>query len=401
MRLARCLLTLVSTPTALVAQDTVMVRAGRLLDGRGGVQRDVVVTVVGSAIARVGQHRGPVTYDLSPLTVMPGGIDTHVHIASHFDPDGRAHNSPPGDQLPEEEMLHLVGNAWRTLAAGITTVQSLGDRWDVPLRDAIARGDVPGPRILTSLEWVADPSDGLGGLRAAVRDRVDGGADVIKIFASKSIREGGVPTLTEDELRGACAEAHRLGKRAVVHAHAVEAARRAVRAGCDQIEHGILLDAPTLRLMADSGVIYDPHTHLVIENYFTHKDRFLGTGNYTEEGFEHMARAVPLMVDVFQQALATPGLTVVFGTDAVAGAHGRNWEELIYQVNTLGRDPMAAIVSATSVAAVTLALEGEIGAIAPGLAADIIAVRGNPLEDITAMRHVAFVMKGGTVWVNR
>lgn len=391
---------LAALPALAAAQEPITIRATAVLDGRGTVLENAVIAVEGARIATVGPRAGPVTYDLTGLTVLPGGIDTHVHISSHFDADDRAHNDPPGAEPPEVAILHLAGNAWRTLRAGVTTVQSLGDAMDVPLRDAIARGTIPGPRILTSLEWVTDASHGLDGLRAAVRDRVERGADVIKIFASRSIRDGGGPTLTEEELRAACGEAHRLGRRAVVHAHAAEAARRAVHAGCDQIEHGALLDAATLRLMADSGVILGPHTHLIFENYFANKARFLGIGNYTEEGFTHMERAVPLMLDVFRQAIATPGLDVVFGTDAVAGAHGRNWEELIYRVERAGQDPMAALVAAASLAARSLGLADRIGTIAPGYKADVIAVAGNPLDDVTALRRVVFVMKGGVVYKN-
>lgn len=391
-----CFLT--GSTVAYARDKPVVIHAGALLDGHGGRVRDTYLIVDGDRITRIGEWDGPVTYDLSAYTVLPGGIDTHVHIASHFGADGRANNDPGGEADRGPAMLYLVENAYVTLMAGITTVQSLGARIDADLRDAIDRGILPGPRLITSLDWVTDASGGLEQLRETVRERVAAGADVVKVFASKSIREGGVPTMTEDELRAACAEAHRLGRRAVVHAHAADAAQRAARAGCDQIEHGILLDEPTLQLMAENGMVYGPHTHLVLENYFTHKDRFLGTGNYTEEGFEHMERSVPIMLDVFRAAIATPGLDVVFGTDAVAGAHGRNWEELIYRVDVAGQAPMDAIVSATSLAAKSLGMEDEIGTLAPGYRADVIAVAGDPLDDIGAMRKVVFVMKGGKVY---
>jgi len=152
--------------------------------------------------------------------------------------------------------------------------------------------------------------------------------------------------------------------------------------------------------MADHGTFFDPNLYLVFQNYFDNKARFLGMENYTEEGFAQMHRAVPLVLAVFKQALRRPKLRIVFGTDAVAGAFGKNWEELIYRVQVGGQPPMAAIVSATSLAAQSLALADTIGAIAPGLEADLIGIDGNPAEDITALRRVVFVMKGGTVVKN-
>ena len=221
-----------------------------------------------------------------------------------------------------------------------------------------------------------------------------------KIFASRSIREGGVPTLTEVQLAAACDEARQLGVRSVVHAHAAEAVARAARSGCTVVEHGGLADGPALTALAEAGTYYDPHTSLVIQNYLDNKERFLGIGNYTEEGFSFMEGLLEGMVGVFAEALATPGLKIVFGTDALAGSHGRNWEELIYRVEVGGQDPADAIVSATSLAAESLGLGSEIGTLAPDFAADLVAFDGNPAEDITALRRVVFVMKGGVVYRN-
>jgi imidazolonepropionase-like amidohydrolase len=295
-------------------------------------------------------------------------------------------------------MLHAVENAYLTLAAGITTVQSLGARSDRDLRDWIARGVIPGPRIITSYEWVTEGDEQT--LRRAVRERVEAGADAVKIFASLSIREGGAATLSEEQLRAACGEARARGRRAVVHAHAAEAMQRAAAAGCTTIEHGALASDAALAALAARGIYFDPNVHLVFQNYFDNEQRFLGQGNYTEQGFVEMRRAATAMIAVFKRALATPGLKVVFGTDAVAGAHGRNWEELIFRVQQGGQDPMAAIVSATSLAAESLGLGDSLGSIAPGMEADLIAVDGDPLRDITALRRVVFVMRGGKVHGN-
>ncbi len=289
-------------------------------------------------------------------------------------------------------------NAYVTLMAGITTMQSLGSPVDRDVRDWIARGVIPGPRILTSLGSITQRTGTPEEIREVVRQRAADGADVIKIFGSASIRVGGGPTMSVEQMEAACGEARNQGLRSAVHAHGPESVRRAVMAGCTVIEHGALLDDASLDLMAAHGTYYDPHIGLIFRNYFENKEKYLGVGNYTEEGFAQMERAVPTALDVFKRALTRSDLKVVFGTDAVAGAHGRNFEELIYRVQEGGQDPMEAIISATSLAAASLDMDDTIGSIAPGMEADIIAVDGNPLEDITALRRVVFVMKGGTVY---
>ncbi|MFY9820831.1 MAG: amidohydrolase family protein [Thermoanaerobaculia bacterium] len=391
--------------TAALAQAPapVTLRVGRLLDGRGGAQDDVTVTVEGSRIIAVKKVEpggaGNTTWDLRNLTLMPGGVDTHVHIGWHFDRNGKTHDDgkpePPG-----QTELYAAENAQATLMSGITTVQSLGAPEDKDLRDWIARGTIPGPRVLTSLEPLEDPKLTPGQIRKIVRERAEQGADVIKIFASKSIRDGGAPTWSQEQLDAACGEARSRGLRSAVHAHGIESARRAALAGCTSVEHGVLLDGATLKVLARHGTYFDPNTDLVFRNYFENKERFVGVGNFTEEGFAQMHRAVPLALAIFKAALVTPGLKVVFGTDAVAGSHGRNFEELIYRVEKGGQDPMAAIVSATSLAAESLGLKDKTGAIAPGLEADLIAVEGDPLKDIHALQHVVWVMKGGKVVKN-
>ncbi len=398
--LARVALALALPTTGLAQAAPVLIRAGQVLDGTGRALGLSTIVIEGSTIASVTDDRSrEPTYDLSHLTVMPGGIDTHVHISSHFDDDGRVHRARDESEEPREKlMLYVAENAYVTLMAGITTAQSLGARIDWHLREAIARGVFPGPRLLTTYEWITEgtPDE----LRAAVRERIEAGANAVKIFASRSIREGGVPTLSQEQLTAACDEAARLGVRAVVHAHAAEAAIRAARAGCTTLEHGGLVNDEALDLMASEGMFYDPHTSLVIQNYLDNKERFLGIGNYTEEGFQHMERLLVGMRDIFARALECADLKIVFGTDALAGSHGRNWEELIYRVNVGGQDPMSAVVSATSLAAASLGLEDEIGTLAPGFEADLIGVDGNPAEDITALRRVVFVMKGGVVYKN-
>jgi imidazolonepropionase-like amidohydrolase len=377
---------------------TITVRAGLLIDGAGGVARDRTIVIEGSRIVAVREGGGDVDYDLSRFTVMPGGIDTHVHINWHFDPDGRTHHLSAQEESAAQAMLYSAENAFATLRAGITTVQSLGASSDRDLRDAIARGALPGPRILTSIRSLSDRTGDPAAIRAAVRRLAEDGADVIKIFASASIRDGGAATMSQAQLDAACGEASALRLRSAVHAHGPESAQRAVRAGCTVIEHGALLDDATLDLMAERRVFYDPNIGLVLQNYLEHRERFEGIGNYNAEGFAHMERAVPAALDVFRRALRRDGIRIVFGTDAVAGAHGRNFEEIIYRVQQGGQAPMAALISATSLAAASLGLGDRVGRVAPGHDADLIALAGDPLEDITALRRVAWVMRAGRVY---
>jgi len=326
-------------------------------------------------------------------------IDTHVHIGWHFDRTGRT-PSREVEETPEEAVLYGAENAFRTLMGGVTTVQSVGAEVDAPLRDAIARGLMPGPRILTSLSAITDRTGSPSEIRDRVRALAGQGADVIKIFASASIRVGGTPTLSQEQLDAACGEATAQGLRTVVHAHGPESAARSARAGCTTIEHGALLHRRDLELLAEHQMFYDPHIHLIYRNYFENRDRFIGVGNYTDEGFEQMRQAIPAALDAFQEALTVPGLRIVFGTDAVAGSHGRNYLELVNRVEDGGQTPMAAVVSATSGAAESLGLADEIGTIAEGFSADIIGLAGDPSADIEALGRVVFVMKGGVVHRN-
>ena len=387
----------------------ITIRAARVLDGRGGLRRNAVVQIDGGRITSVGPKAGAVTYDLSTLTLLPGFIDLHVHIGWHFGKDGRMDNR---GETAEELALAGAANAWATLIGGFTTVQSVGAASDVPLRDVIARGVLPGPRLVTSVRQINERSGaprGQGGpppiatpdqLRQAVRDAKEAGADLIKLFASASIRDGGKQTMTDDQLVAVCGEARTLGLRTLVHAHSPDSIKAAVLAGCTQIEHGIFATDEVLKLMADKGVYFDPNIGLVLQNYLENKPKFLGIGNYTEEGFAAMQKAMPINFEMFRHALRTPNLKIVYGTDAVAGAHGRNIEEAIVRVSECGQKPMDAIVSLTSLSAESMRMTDAIGAIAPGLQADLVAVDGDPLTDITALRRVVFVMKGGRVYRN-
>jgi len=407
-RLLRIVLTIgisgVLTPP-VPAQKTaanrhLVIAAGTVLDGKGHTLHDVHITIAGSRISAITPGAsGPADYDLRGLTVLPGWIDAHVHVTWIFGKDGKNAGT---DGTTQADAYRAASNAWLTLMAGFTTVQSVGAANDVPLRDSIAQGILPGPRILTAVEPLEGRGEATGTpdeIRAFVRKQKAAGADVIKIFASKSIRLGGGMTLSQDQLNAACDEARKQGLRTLVHAYK-EAVRAATLAGCNEIEHGTLASDDDLKLMAEKGTYFDPQCGLVIENYLLNKDKYLGTPGYTAEGFAAMEKILPMNHEIVEHAARTPGLKMVFGTDAVAGTHGRNAEEFIDRVRDCGVDPMAAMVSANSLGADALGLADQIGTIAPGLEADIIALDGDPLRDITAVRHVVFVMKGGVVFRN-
>src|SRR5207249_7694792 len=253
-----------------------------------------------------------------------------------------------------------------TLMAGFTTIQSPGQANDVQLRDAIARGIFPGPRILTSIRQITEDSGTPDEIREKVRQLKRDGADVVKIFASASIRDGGKQTMTDAQIEAVCGEAKAQGMRTMVHAHSPESIKASVNAGCDQIEHGVFATDEVLKLMADKGVYFDPNVGVVLQNYLRNKSKYLGIGNYNEEGFAYMEKGLALNEAMIKRAVATPRLMMVLGTDAVAGAHGHNADEIVARVKQGGQKPMDAIISATSLAAKSLGLEKAIGTLGPG-----------------------------------
>ena len=381
-------------------EGTIVLSADRVLDGRGGVLENHGVAVRDGRIVAV----APATdlpagerHDFPGGTILPGLIDTHVHLGWHFGEDGKLARG----SAPETEAMHAVENGIRMLEAGFTTVQSLGAPVDGPVRDAVNRGVVPGPRIITTLGQLSARTGGEDELVVEVNRLADAGADAIKIFASESIRVGGGPTLSQEELDAACGAANGHGLRTLVHAHGPVSATRASRAGCTTIEHGALLDQETLDLLAANGTFYDPNTYLIFQNYFEQKDRYLGIGNYTEEGFAAMESGRVRAMETFRMALATDGLKIVFGTDAVAGAHGQNAREAVARVEEGGQNPADVVVGLTSLAAESLGLADEIGTVAEGYAADLVVVDGDPATDMTALQRVLLVMKGGRIHERR
>jgi len=381
------------------AQDRrLVIGASGVLDGKGGVRRDTRIVIEGGTIVALDPKAGPVDHDLRGLTVLPGWIDAHVHLTWIFGRDGKNLNS---GETTMDAAYRTAANARADLMAGFTTVQSVGSPGDVPLREVVAQDLLPGPRILTAVEGLIGRGTETGTpdeIRAFVRRQKAAGADVIKILASGAMLAG-EPTLSQEQLAAACDEAKAQGLRTLVHAYR-DAVRAATLAGCTQVEHGLGATDDDLRLMAERGTYFDPQAGLILENYVLNKSRFAGSPFFpkTEDEMVRTAeKARPLFRDVMRRAAQINGLKIVFGTDAVAGSHGRNAEEFILRVRECGADPMAALVSANAVAAEALGMADRIGSIAPGLQADLIALDGDPLKDITAVRRVVFVMKGGVI----
>ena len=388
-----------TAPAPAPSATPVIILTDHALDGRGGVLNTARIAIAQGKITSLtaAQSSTATTIDLRGYTVLPGWIDTHVHLDSHFDRSG--HNATRAEPAAEAA-LGMANNAWVTLMAGFTTVQSVGANSDAPLRDMIRDRGLPGPRVLTSLSPIqADTLASSDSLRAMVRRRKEQGADLIKIFASKSQRVGATPTITEDQLRVLCDEAKAVGLRAMVHAYRSQTGA-AARAGCREIEHATYSTQADVDATVRAGAYLSPQVGLVVQNYLENRARYVGVGGFTDEGMNIMERDLPRDFEICTLAVRTPGAKVVFSTDATAGAHGRNAEELVCRVKDGKQSPIDAITSATSLGAAALRMGDQIGSIAPGLQADLVAVKGDPTKDITAMRNVMFVMKGGRVYRN-
>jgi imidazolonepropionase-like amidohydrolase len=388
---------LVAFLLALIAQASeptrIVIAVGTALDGRGGVLHDTRLVVADGRIVAIDPKASPIDYDLRTLTVSPGWIDTHVHLNWHFDDQ---HKSVSNGDPPDVAALFTAEDAWVTLQGGFTTVQSVGAAIDGPVRDRINRGVLPGPRVLTSLRQITNRSGDPDALRALVRQTKQEGADVIKLFATSGLGAGGGQTMTDEQIQAVCGEAKAQGLRSVGHAIGDKGARASVLAGCTAIEHGPFVTDETLDLMVQHGTFFDPNL-LVLHNYLDNRSGF---PSFTEQTLATLEKGIAPMADALRRARAHH-VKIVFGTDAVAGSHGRNAEEFIYRVKEAGEKPMDVLVSAASMAAESLGMGGTLGALAVGCAADIVATDGNLLDDITAVRRVRFVMKGGRVYRER
>jgi imidazolonepropionase-like amidohydrolase len=385
-----------------VAQNRVVLTAGTVLDGTGKVMKNQQIVIENGKIVSVGPVAGgaKADYQLGNVTLMPGWIDTHTHLQWHMN----AENKAVAGGVPDAEMeLYDEADAWMSLEDGFTTVQSPGSRFDKPVRDMINQGVLPGPRVLTSLIQIQGTM-GQGAdrheltpeeMRELVRKTKAEGADFIKLFATTGLGAGGAQSATDAQIQAVCSEAKALGMRTIVHAIGDEGARAAVLAGCTSIEHGTFIKDETLKLMVARGTYFDPNL-IVLHNYLENH----GSYTFTDQQLDTIRKGIAPTIDALKRARAL-GVKIIFGTDAVAGTHGRNAEEFVYRVRDAGEKPMDAIVSATSESAESLGLGKQIGTIAPGYDADFVAVEGDPLKDITAVRHVVFVMKDGKVYVDR
>ncbi|MFQ5664211.1 MAG: amidohydrolase family protein [Terriglobia bacterium] len=402
------------------AEGAVVIRAGRLVDVRTGkVLTHTSVLVRKGRIVAVGEDvRVPAdaeVIDLGPATLLPGLIDLHTHLTFNHRFFGYR---GLGVSVPRQTLYGAV-NARRVLQAGFTTVRNLGAAGyaDVALRDAINDGDIAGPRMLVSgpalgitgghcdnnllpAEFnhrAAGVADGPWAVRAKVREVVKYGADVIKFCATGGVLskgdEPGTTQYTLEEMKAIVEEAHKLGRRVAAHAHGTEGIQMAVRAGVDSIEHGTLIDQEGIALMRQHGTYLVPTVYA--GDYIVEQGAEAGIPDY---GLRKMRGLIEGRDPAFRAAFPA-GVKVAFGTDIGVFRHDLGGREFARMVG-LGLTRLEAIRSATVVAAEALGLESEIGTIEAGKRADIIAVAGDPLEDIRTLEQVKFVMKGGRVWKN-
>ena len=398
-----------------------VIHAGKMVDAAAGeVLEAVTIVVDGDRIKAVEEgHSGTADIDLTDAFVMPGWIDMHVHVASQQSPQRFVERFT---LEPADAALRAVPYAERTLMAGFTTVRDIGTSHALAqsIRRAVAEGHIVGPRIFTSGKSLAttgghaDPTNGVNReLRGdpgpaegvvngvddaykAVRARYKEGADLIKLTATGGVlsqaKSGQNPQFTEAEIAAIVAAARDYDFRVAAHAHGTEGMRRAVAAGVNSIEHGTYMTDEVMELMKSKGTWYVPT--IAAGKFVGEKAEIEG---YFSEVVRPKAAAIgPVIFDTFARAYAA-GVKIAFGTDTGVSPHGENWKEFLYMVEG-GMPVMEAIVSATRSAADLLNKSDELGSIEAGKYADIIAVPGDPREDVEEFGRVHFVMKGGEVY---
>ncbi|MDH4064304.1 MAG: amidohydrolase family protein [Acidobacteriota bacterium] len=410
-------------PAALAAAT--LIHAGSLIDGRSDSARaNVTVVVDGDRITEIrggfsDPGDGDTVIDLASATVLPGLMDMHVHLTSELNPS----NYLERVQLNTASYaVRSVEYARRTLMAGFTTVRNPGDDGTitVALRDEIAKGLVPGPRIFTagkSLATTGGHADPTNGLRSdlardagpedgvvngpedaakAVRYRYKEGADFIKVTATGGVlsvaKNGQNPQVTEDELRAIVTTANDYGFHVAAHAHGAEGMKRAIRAGVRSIEHGTLMDQEVIDLMKEHGTYYVP---TILAGAFVAEKAAID-GYFPEMVRPKAAEIGPKIHDTFGRAYRA-GVKIAFGTDSGVSPHGENAKEFALMVSA-GMPAMKAIQAATMTAAELLGIEATLGSVEAGKIADLAAVRGDPLADISLLETVSFVMKDGAVY---
>jgi len=413
-----------------LAPKTYVLKASALFDGKSDTLiTPGLVVVSGDRITALGAEfsvpPGAQVIDLGVATLLPGFIDAHTHLTFPYSDDYNKQQLESLQKTVAERALDASVNARITLMAGFTTVRDVGsaDYIDVGLRNAIARGDVTGPRMLVAVHALgatgghcddqagfreglfgheAGPLDGvINGpeqARYAVRLNHKYGADVIKVCASGGVLsltdDVDTPQLTQEELNALVDEAHALRRKTAAHAHGAEAAKRAIRAGIDSIEHGSFLDDEALDMMKQHGTYLVP-TLMAAQGLQEQFDRNV----YMPPAIAAKAHAaITAMHSTFQRALAK-GVNIGLGTDAAVYPHGRNAEEF-HQMVDLGMKPAAALKAGTSADANLLGIANTVGTLEPGKIADIVAVSGNPLQNIRLTEHVVFVMKAGVIYKN-
>ena|SRR5436190_10742471 len=412
-----CLLALLCVAPSLAQQTPPFtVGAARLLDvASGELKRDVVVRVEAGRIVSVAARTpgSTVTIDLGDVTLVPGLIDCHVHLIG-------GEELTPYQALQEtaaRAAIEGVANAKKTLDAGFTTVRDLGARdfADVALRDAIAAGHVPGPRMLVAVKSISSTgghgdlndlpadvhverfsaiADGPDEIRAKVREDVKYGADWIKILATGGVMSAGTDPrqaqYTEEELKAAVDAARERGRDVAVHAHGTEGILRAVRAGVRSVEHASMLNDEAIALIKARGVFIVPNP--VTNKYILERG---AAGGYQDYQIEKSRQVYELKVASLRKAIAA-GVDVAYGTDSGVQPHGFNGRQFAIYVEA-GMTPLQAIQSATTVAARLLRMEDRLGQVKPGFLADLVAVAGNPLTDVRTLERPVFVMKDGVV----